>query len=229
MTYSNKVKWVGMIVSLLIIFLIYEYFFNINPNNSGNIFAQNAVKQINNIGIEYVKNQYDNKIIEHWRDLRNLQDRADTFNSNGIFIRKMIVKENGKRVISIVNNNGQIEGYTWVLPENYKKANEDIIKQSILKDLKSELLKNTWKVDGTQKLPDGKLITRISSSKNNNTQIVYIDTATGFPLKREIYKREIGKLKLIKDGTEEYKKIDSNTTSLFSYGNYKLKEIPAPV
>lgn len=194
---------------------------------SGNEVAQNAAYQLDNQKIEYVKIKYaDGQTEEHWRDVQNLLERTDNRDSKGNLINTILVMEKGKRVINIGNENGDIEAFTWVLPEKIADINKDQLKKSILEDVINELNSEDWKQEGNSFLMDGRKVKKIKKNQQDFNQVIYIDENTGFPIKREIYGDD-GSLK--EERIEEYKKIDDDSAKLFEHNNVELKEISAPV
>ena len=223
---KKKVSW--LLTLLLAVSGIFTYqLVNIHSFN-GNGIALAASVQANSLDVEYIKVKNSNGYSEHWRDLENLQERSDTNDNNGKLSNKILVLEKGKRVISIGDDDGKIEAYTWILPDDIANENGKLLQKSLLEDIKNELKKSKWIDKGTKKLADGREVKVIESSFEGLTELVYVDI-TEFPVKREFFKSENGQLKLLDDRTEEYKKVSSQSGEIFEYNSSGLKEIPAPV
>lgn len=198
-------------------------------SDSGNQIALAAATNIDNLDLEYIKIKTPDGHSEHWRDLKNLEERADTYDAKGNIVNKIIVKDNGKRVISIGFENGKPEALTWVLPDNISNINKDNLSKSLLQEVKNELHKQKWQDKGLAKLADGKTVRKIESTFEDAIEVVYIDESTSFPVKRELYKKQNNQLRLLETRTEEYKKVSGNSGEIFNHNGVELKEIPAPV
>ncbi|AOY76001.1 hypothetical protein [Clostridium formicaceticum] len=199
----------------------------------GDRIAYNASKQLNESKIEYIKvSRKEGYSEEYYRDMKNLKERSDIKDENGNLVNRILVLEEGKRIINIGNENGKVEVHTWLLPDEIAKANKEILSKSIQENIKNSLKNQKWTLEGNIELSNGKKAKKISSLIDGFCEVVYVDEETDFPIKREIYEvQEDGgkKLKLIEERAEEYKKIDDDSNQLFEYEQYELEEIPAPV
>lgn len=205
--------------------------FNLATSDSltGNQIALAASASLDVSDLEYIKINHPKGYSEHWRDLKNLQERSDSYDTEGNLSNRIIVKENGKRVITMGYKDGKPEGYTWVLPSNVADYNKTNLTKSLLKDVKDELSKSKWENKGLVKLPNGKNAHKIESSFDDTLEVVYVDEATNFPVKREFYEKKNNQLQLIEARTEEYKNVRGNSEEIFTHDGINLKEIPAPV
>ncbi|HBC93350.1 MAG TPA: hypothetical protein DCZ10_10765 [Pelotomaculum sp.] len=212
-------------VFVLSIFLIGYQF---KSNSYAAEISLEAANQLNNINIEHIKIVSSNgSYTEHWRDLKNLEERTDTYDKNGTLINSIIVKEFGERIISIGYDDDQITGFTWVLPKKVASLNRQLLKKSLLEDVKNELDGSKWQYCGKDKV-NGKEVKKITTSHGDTTTIIYVDQLTGYPVKREIHKNEKGNLTLMVDTVEEYQKISDESGNIFECENVELKEITSP-
>ncbi len=224
----SKKKNIWLLALLLAVGCIFVYQFENGHKFNGNKIALAAYIQANNLDVEYIKVKNPNGYSEHWRDIINLQERSDTYDSYGKLVNRLLVLEKGKRVISIGNYNGKMEAYTWVLPDDIANENKILLSKSLLEDVKNKLKKSEWINKGKKKLVDGREVRVIQSSFEGLTEVFYVD-ATDFLVKREFFKNVNSQLILLEERTEEYMKISDNSGKLFKYYNTGLKEIPAPV
>lgn len=224
----SKKKSVCLLTLLLAVTCLFVYQFKNGSTFNGNKIAFAASIQANNLNVEYIKVKIPSGYSEHWRDIITLQERSDTYDNNGKLANRILVSEKGKRVISIGNDNGKMEAYSWILPDDIANENKTLLSKSLLENVKNELKQSKWIDKGKKKLVDGREVRVIESSFEGLTEVVYVD-ATDFPIKREFFKNENGQLKLLEERTEEYKKISSQSGEIFEYNGPEVKEIPAPV
>ncbi|PKM47639.1 MAG: hypothetical protein CVV03_02590 [Firmicutes bacterium HGW-Firmicutes-8] len=226
----GKLKWTMVAITVLLLAFFTFQLTNISFAQTGNSIALNAANQLDNLNIEYIKIIRPNSYTEeHWRDKKGLQERSETIDAKGALVNRIIVKENGKRVINIGNENGKIEVYTWILPKNIAKANEENLSKSILDEIKTELKTNKWKYQGNEVLSNGTKVKKLTATVGEYKEVVYVDETTELPIKREVFKNNKDTSELMEERTEEYKKIENTSGKLFEYDISGLKDIPAPV
>ncbi|GGA00921.1 hypothetical protein GCM10008018_53970 [Paenibacillus marchantiophytorum] len=198
---------------------------NANEIARDSVNASNAVL---GVGIEHVKiTSENNKVAHFYRDTVNLEEKSENYKPDGTLENKVIVTESGKRVISIGNNNGKLESFTWLLPENIANENKELISKSLLKEIKAELSFKKWIDDSGQFINDQNT-KKIKSVEGSKITKVSIDANTDLPIKKEMFEVVGGKEILV--STEEYT-IEKNDlkASIFNVDKTNIKEISAPV
>lgn len=187
---------------------------------SGESLAKRANENLSDKKHEYIKVvQEDGSYEEHWRDLKNLQERHDTYTKDGELVNRIIVTEKGKRVYVIGNDNGTLEASTWVLPEKVANQNKKILQISLLEETKDRLKNGSWKKIGKEKMK-GKDVEVIESQANGLTEDMYVDLETGLPVKKDTFK---GSNKI---RTEYYETIDGEEDIYEVDSNLDIKEMP---
>ncbi|MDH4616590.1 hypothetical protein [Brevibacillus sp. AY1] len=174
--------------------------------------------------IEYIRFDHnDGTYDEHWRDVENKQERHDKYTKDGELINRIIVLDSGKRVISIGNEGGELEAYTWELPSKDAAENNNLLQISLIKETKDKLKDKKWKLNKSAKLNSNVSVDEIESLNDDTKEIVRLDSETGIPLEREIYEIKNGKEEKVL--TETYQFID-DSSDLFDV-DIKAKEVPA--
>jgi len=188
-----------------------------------------AATQLEKDGIEYIKTTNpDGSYTEYWKDTYKLKERMDTYLADGTLLNSTIVTDGGSRVVTIGNDQGEIAGSTWTLPQEIVQQNEKSLKKSALEELKQELKSDKWKFKEEVKIKD-KTFKKISIESKNYEEVLTIDETTGLAVKREAYQIDAyGEKKLVKDQVEHYNKIkhDDKSDDIFkAKSNVDIKEI----
>jgi len=180
-------------------------------------------------------------IIETWLDPKTFENREDckiVTGENGFTdFHSTYVKNNGYEIITIQRDQSgnAISGTSIEMPKTTADRNfAQATKYNSFAYAKDIAALPAWKDEGTEKASDGKELKKLSqtymSSNPDNVQvktnlICYIDTATGFPVREELYQDVNGTMKLLWYDTYEYK-YTNNDGKLFDTSGVELKERP---
>lgn len=189
---------------------------------NGSEIANSAANKITSNDIDYIKRTSKKEISEHWRDVSKGQEKSKTYNLNGELINSIYVVDSGKRVYSV---GGSGEAYTWILPEEISNENNELLKRTLLDQIKLDLESKYWKFEGAVN-EDDKTLQKLSTSKKGAREIVFVDESTGFVTKKEVYIEDNGKMEL--SYIEEYKKLASLAKDEFDTSFLNAKEIISP-
>ncbi|MCR8845062.1 hypothetical protein NQ117_15370 [Paenibacillus sp. SC116] len=193
---------------------------------SGNEIAVKAAEQLEHKGFEHIKRTSDKVSSEHYRDLNGSGEVSISYHADGSLFNKTIITEHGRRVYAIGNDNGTLEALTWELPNNIANENKEVLKKSLLQELKNELQNKDW-IDEGQFSIDNKEVRKISSQEGKFLECVYIDQVTEMPIKKEFIEIVYGKS--IVKATEEYRVLNKTPEHVFDVTGISAKEITAPV
>ena len=191
----------------------------------------NLNDEINNI--DYIKLLYnDGSYEEHWRDKSNSLERTDRYDSNGNFESRILVLDNGSKVINVGLENAKFEAYSWEMPNKIAKQNSSLLKESILKDVKESLKIKKWSLNGIKR-NNNEILQKASLSNETNIQKyssdnedIYIDINSNMIKRMDVYQNE--KLSRI----EEYNNFKDTSKDLFKVNdkiNNSTKEIDVPI
>jgi len=191
----------------------------------GVIFTANKVGSVKASNIEYVKFiDSTGNYTEIWTDLANLQSRSDSYNSEGLLQSITIVKEQGRRVIVIGNDDGKIDTTTWLIPDNIASENKILLGKSTFESVKDDIKQN-WILAETKTL-DGK--TLLVYKNKYHDQTLDVDSATGLPVARHDL-LTLNDKKMEGNQSEIYLNPSEVPENLFApYTNITAKEITAP-
>jgi hypothetical protein len=184
--------------------------------------------------IEYIKMSYnDGSYEEHWRDKANTMERTDRYDENGNFVNRILVLDNGTKVINVGLENGKFEIYSWKMPEKIAKENNINLKGSILREVKDSLKTKTWTIEDKNRTKTSSVVQKLLSNNGNNIERyssgdtdIYIEKNNNKIKCMEVYEND--SLKRV----EEYDTFKDTSKDLFKINN-KInkpdKEINAPV
>lgn len=125
-----------------------------------------------------------------------------------------------------------VSGTITKMPELSVEKNGFAIKQRAFASVKERSSLPEWKDEGAEKTADGKELKKLSqtymNSNPDNVQVktrlvYYVDTATGFPVREELYQDVNGSMKLIWYDVYEYKYVDDDG-GVFDTSGVELKE-----
>ncbi len=200
--------------------------------------------------IEYTKTSHfitaDNKfdfeenfIDERWLDPKTLENRADckiiSGDKNIKDFHSTYLKNNGTDAVTIqrdIQGNAVSGSITKMSQVAAEKNFATFTKFNAFSKVKEIGSLPEWKDEGIEKTSDGKELKKLSQTYMNsnpenvqvNTRLIlYVDTATGFPAKEELYQDVNGTMKMMWYETYEYKYVD-NDGKLFDTSEVKLEE-----
>lgn len=231
--FSIKCKRVLSITLIAVIALTIILFKLSNKTSATTInqLTNKAIEKLENSNsIESIKVTHADKSTEEfWKEIGYGNFKTENRDKFGNLINTLIICENGRRVINIGYNDGKIEAATWILPDKYTKANQEISKKSLFDDVKNDIRSTNWRKLERSILVNGKKIDKISTDEKLYDEVLYIDNETGLPIKRVTYKKDNRKKILLEERIEEYKIINDDSEKIFKYDDIDLKETPAPV
>lgn len=178
-------------------------------------------------------------IAETWLDPKTLENREDCKIISGendfTDFQSTYVKNNGSEAITIQRdqNGNAVSGTVTKLSQKAADKNFLVIKYNSFAASKAIASLPEWKNEGIEKASDGKELKKLSqtymNSNPDNVQVktdlvCYIDTATGFPVREELYQDVDGTMQLIWYDTYEYKYVN-NDDKLFDTNGVELKEL----
>ncbi len=178
-------------------------------------------------------------IAETWLDPKTFENREDckiiTGENSFADFHSTYLKNNGLEAITVQRdeNGSAVSGTITKMSEDAAYKNFSIgIKLNAFASIKERSSLPDWKAEGTEKTSDGKELKKLSqtymSSNPDNVQVktslvYYVDTATGFPVREELYQEADGTMKMIWYDTYEYRYVDNDGT-LFDTDGVQLKE-----
>lgn len=168
---------------------------------------------------------------EHWRDIKNLQERSDTYDPSGNLVQRIIVTEGGKRVVMFGYEEGKlVASRTWLLPPRIAQENNRLLELLLVDEKKKEF--NSFKdkgrkLDGVSKLASGKSVKKYSLANNESYTAVFVDDQTGLPVEEQVFVKNGSEYKLNQTKTEKYKKLHDESGQIFKYDKTSVKEMPA--
>lgn len=179
-------------------------------------------------------------IEETWLDPKTFENREDCKIISGensfTDFHSTYLKDNGSEIITIQRdqNGNAVSGTSTKMPKMIADKNfTQVTKYNSFANSKGVAALPIWKDEGIEKTSDGKELKKLSqtymSSNPDNVQvktniICYIDMATGFPVKEELYQSVNGTMKLIWYDTDEYKYVNDDG-KLFDTSGVELKEL----
>lgn len=231
--YSVKYKKV-LSITLIAVFALLIAFLKFSNKTSATTINEITNKAIENLensnSIENIKITHADKSTEEfWKEIGRGNFRTENRDEYGNLINTLIICENGRRVINISYTNGKLEGETWVLPDKFAKANQEISKKSLFEDIINDIKSTKWNKLKQNMLVEGRKVDKLSLAGKYYEEVLYTDNKTGFPIKRVSYRNDNGKKKLLEERFGEYKIINDDSGEVFKYGDIELKEVPAPV
>ena len=195
--------------------------------------------------VEYGKDTYartdgsQNFTMEHWfnpqtKDLRT--DLAEYSSDHQLLRYQSTYYVNGGNDMVVIQrdqNGAPVSGKTLKRTDDSKSF--DIIKQKNPGfDSEKENYKAAyWTSVGTERTSDGKTLNKLMNSYqsyiNDDTQanmqyIAYVDQASGFPVKEELYEDSTGTFKLFSTDTEEFRYV-SDDGSIFATDGVTLTPV----
>ncbi|MGG4495653.1 hypothetical protein [Brevibacillus reuszeri] len=225
-----KTKWanhiaIAALTSILLLLTLYFTFEIFAEKSRQDFYGLSQVEFVSpNSKVEYIRfDQNDGSYEEHWRDVENKQERHDRYSKDGELINRLIVVDSGKTVISVGNEGGKLEAYTWELPSKDADENNELLQKSLIKEVKDQMYDKKWTLSKNSKLAKNNSVDEVESIEGEVKEIVQLDTVTGVPLKREVFEFIGGKEEKVL--TETYQFIEGSTY-LFE-ANVNAKEVPA--
>ncbi|WP_289141061.1 hypothetical protein [uncultured Brevibacillus sp.] len=220
-----KPKAIAALTSVLLLSVIYFTYETLSENNSQDFYDLSQIEIVMPISkVEYIRFDHnDGSYEEHWRDIQKKQDRHDSYSKYGVLMNRLIVVNSGKTVISIGNEGGKWEAYTWELSSKDAEENNEILQKSLINEVKEQMNDKKWTLSKNSKMIKNDSVDEVESVKSGRKEIVQLDTVTGVPLKREVFEIISGKEEKVL--TETYQFIEGSTY-LFE-ANVHAKEVPA--
>ena len=179
-------------------------------------------------------------VVETWLDPKTLENREDCKIISGendyTDFHSTYQKNNGADIVTIERDqqgnavNGTI---TKISQEAAHKNFTFGIKLNSFSSIKERSSLPEWKDEGTEKTSDGRELKKLSQtymcSNPDNVQVktnllYYVDTATGFPVREELYQDVDGSMKMIWYDTYEYNYVN-NDGKLFDTSGVELNEV----
>lgn len=180
-------------------------------------------------------------VSESWLDPKTLENREDCKILSGenetTDFHSTYIQNNGSDAITVQRDlqGNAVSGTITKLSEGGANKNFLAVTQyRSFAGIKEGLAVSAWKDEGVEKTSDGKEIKKLSQTyMNSNPEneqvktnlVCYVDTATGFPVREELYQDVNGTMELIWYETYEYKYVN-NDGKLFDFSGVELKELP---
>lgn len=184
-----------------------------NANNNKNLIPQyneevklSFEKVLDSEGIEFVKVTYDNgQWIEIYRDIDNLFERVDFYDSDGTLVTRDLTTDGGISITTLGSNEGNYVATRLIQPKSLSNENSQLLKNSMINSFFTTDVQNGLELDWERVNFQSDQFYKYTSKDGN----IYIDKETKELVKREI----ISSGKIIQ--TIEYDKINTkNNKSL---------------
>ncbi len=144
------------------------------------------------------------------------------------------LKNNGIDAVTIQRDlqGNVVSGTITKMSEVIAEKNGAVTRQRSFKNIKERGLLPEWKDEGVEKNSEGKELKKLSqtylSANEDNVQvntrlILYVDTATEFPVKEELYQDVNGTMQLLWYDSYEYKYVNDDG-KLFDTSGVRLEE-----
>lgn len=164
-------------------------------------------KVLDSEGIEFVKVTYDNgQWIEIYRDIDNLFERVDFYDSDGTLVTRDLTTDGGISITTLGSDEGNYVATRLIQPKSLANENSKLLKNSMINSFFTTDVQNGLELDWEQVNFQSDQFYKYTSKDGN----IYIDKETKELVKREI----ISSGKIIQ--TIEYDKINNKNNKSVS-------------